>query len=172
MAGTRRNPAATPKPRRSQATTVAIKPGATRELRELLAQREAEVALIGAIQQGISDKLDFKAIVDLVGDKLREVLHTEDIGIRWYDAEANLIHYLYEYEHGVRHHIPPNPPVPGGRWETMAKTGMPVIANTAAEIEALGISVVPGTDDRSLSMVQMPIRSGARIVGKIDLENY
>ena len=34
-------------------------------------------------------ELDFQAIVDLVGDKLREVFHTGDIGIRWYDAKAN-----------------------------------------------------------------------------------
>ena len=24
----------------------------------------------------------------------------EDIGIRWYDHETNLVHYLYEVEHG------------------------------------------------------------------------
>ena len=54
-------------------------------------------------RQGISKfpmELDFQGIVDLVGGKLREVLHTQDIGIRWYDHETNLVHYLYEVEHG------------------------------------------------------------------------
>jgi GAF domain-containing protein len=190
MAGTRRKPAAASKPRRPQATTgattprrpeaatvaatghvAATRPVATREQHDLLAQREAELALIRAIQQGISDKRDFQAIVDLVGDKLREVFRTGDIGIRWYDAKADLIHYLYEYEHGVRLQVAPNPPVPGGAWETMVKTGEPVVANTRAELDALGLPLIPGTD-ASLSMVQMPIRSGARVVGKIDLENY
>ncbi len=32
-------------------------------------------------------ELDFQAIVDLVGDKLREVFHTGDIGIRWHDPK-------------------------------------------------------------------------------------
>jgi len=190
MVGTRRKPAAASKPRRPQATTgattprrpeaatvaatrhvAATRPVATREQHDLLAQREAELALIRAIQQGISDKRDFQAIVDLVGDKLREVFGTGDIGIRWYDAKADLIHYLYEYEHGVRLQVAPNPPVPGGAWETMVKTGEPVVANTRAELDALGLPLIPGTD-ASLSMVQMPIRSGARVVGKIDLENY
>jgi len=46
--------------------------------------------------------LDFEAIIDLVGDKLREVLHNEDIGITWFDEKANLVHYMYAYEHGKR----------------------------------------------------------------------
>ncbi|HKU87170.1 MAG TPA: GAF domain-containing protein, partial [Casimicrobiaceae bacterium] len=143
----------------------------TQRLLKETEQRNAELAVINSIQQGISDKLDFQGIVDLVGDKLREVLHTGNIGIRWYDAGANLIHYLYEYEHGVRLQIAPNSPVPGGPWETMVKTGKPVVANTRAEMDALGLSPVPGTE-MSRSTVQMPIRSGDRVVGKIDLENY
>ena len=143
----------------------------TQRLLKETEQRNAELAVINSIQHGISDKLDFQGIVDLVGDKLREVLHTDDIGIRWYDAASDLIHYLYEYEHGVRLQVAPNPPAPGGPWETMVKTGKPIVANTRAEIDALRLGVIPGTDACS-SLVQMPIRSGARIVGKIDLENY
>ena len=80
----------------------------------LLEQRANELAIINSIQEGIAAELDFQAIVDLVGDKLREVFQTGDIGIRWYDAKANLIHFLYQYEHGVRLHQPPQPPSPGG----------------------------------------------------------
>src|SRR6187551_1579671 len=58
MAGTRPKPAGAPKPRRSQAATVAGSPVATRDL---LAQREAELALIGAIQHGITAKLGFQS---------------------------------------------------------------------------------------------------------------
>jgi hypothetical protein len=67
-----------------------------------LEQRNAELAIINSIQQGLAAELDFQAIVDLVGDKLREVFNTPDLGIRWYDQKANLVHYLYEYEHGKR----------------------------------------------------------------------
>jgi hypothetical protein len=55
--------------------------------------------VINSIQQGMASKLDFQAIVDLVGDKLREVFQSGDIGIRWHDPKADLIHYLYQYEH-------------------------------------------------------------------------
>ncbi len=46
-------------------------------------QRAAELAVINSIQEGIAAELDFQAIVDLVGDKLREVFATGDMGIRW-----------------------------------------------------------------------------------------
>ncbi len=65
-----------------------------------LEQRANELAIINSIQQGIAAELDFKAIVDLVGDKLREVFATPDLGIIWYEEPTNLLHYLYVYEHG------------------------------------------------------------------------
>ena len=69
------------------------------------------------------EKLDFQAIVDLVGDKLREMLGRggENIGISWYDSATDLVHNLYIYEHGKRLHIPPIPKKP-----TWAKESNPV----------------------------------------------
>ena len=52
----------------------------------LIEQRADELAIINSIQQGMAAELDFQAIVDLVGDKLREVFKTGDIGIRWRDT--------------------------------------------------------------------------------------
>ena len=45
-------------------------------------QRAAELAVINSIQQGIAAELDFQAIVDLVGDKLRERLRHGHAGHR------------------------------------------------------------------------------------------
>ena len=39
-------------------------------------------------------ELEFQAIVDLVGDKLREVLKSEDIGIDWHRPETRSIQNL------------------------------------------------------------------------------
>ncbi len=60
----------------------------TQRLLKETEQRAAELAVINSIQEGMAAELDFQAIVDLVGDKLREVFHTGDIGIRWYDAKS------------------------------------------------------------------------------------
>src|SRR5437870_5789075 len=117
----------------------------------------------------MAEKMDFQAIVDLVGDKLREVFHTGDIGIRWYDPKANLNHFLYQYQHGVREYQPPTPPSAGAL--KLLQTRQPVVANNPAEYAALGFTTVPGTD-QSLSSVTVPILGSDRVLGSIALENY
>ena len=72
-----------------------------------LEQRAGELTIINSIQQGIAGSLDFQGIVDLVGDKLREVLKSDDIGITWIDHDdAHDASDLYAIEHGVRLEIP------------------------------------------------------------------
>lgn len=43
--------------------------------------RLAELAVINSVQQSIAAGKDFQATIDLVGDTLRDVLHTDEIGI-------------------------------------------------------------------------------------------
>jgi len=54
------------------------------------------------IQQGISGSLDFQGIVDLVGDKLREVFASRDLYIALLDADGRTARMRYGVEHGVR----------------------------------------------------------------------
>ncbi|HET7261595.1 MAG TPA: GAF domain-containing protein, partial [Casimicrobiaceae bacterium] len=143
----------------------------TQRLLKETEQRNAELAIINSIQQGLASELHFQGIVDLVGDKLREVFATPDLVIAWYDEKANLSHYLYVYEHGKRLSIAPTTPAPDGPFETMRRTKQPLVLNTFAAAEALGITVVPGTDN-SKSMMRVPIISADRVLGTISIENY
>jgi GAF domain-containing protein/CheY-like chemotaxis protein len=143
----------------------------TQRLLKETEQRAAELAVINSIQRGMAEKLDFQAIVDLVGDKLREVFRTGDLGIRWYDEKTNLVHYLYEYEHGVRLDFSPREPVARGIWEQMVRTRQPVVFNTRAEQIALGGGQLPGTD-ASLSSLSVPIVGSDRMLGTILIEDY
>src|SRR5258706_3337467 len=116
-------------------------------------------------------ELDFQAIVDLVGGKLREVFHTGDIGIRWHEAETGLMHYLYQYEHGNRQSVQPRQPLVGGPWSKVLSTRQPVVFRNRADAAALGAGALPGTDD-SQSAVFLPILGSDRVLGLIVLENY
>ena len=140
-------------------------------LRKETEQRAAELAVIHSIQQGMAAKLEFQAIVDLVGDKLRELFDTPDLSIRWYEEKSNLIHYLYEYEHGKRLTVTPRPPTPGGRFETMTRTRQPVVLNTAADYARMPGGPLPGTD-LSKSSICVPIISSDQVLGEIGIENY
>ncbi|HEX6035521.1 MAG TPA: GAF domain-containing protein, partial [Anaerolineales bacterium] len=134
-------------------------------------ERVAELQIINSIQQGLAAELDFQAVIDLVGDKLSEVLHTGDLGIRWYDEETDRIHHLYEFEHGERLTIPPVQPKPGGVFETMTKTRQPIVMRNVEDYAKWKMPIHPGTD-QSKSAVYVPIISSDRVLGFITLENY
>jgi len=134
-------------------------------------ERVAELEIINAIQQGLAAELHFQAIVDLVGDKLREVFDSPDLDIRWYDEKTNLVHFLYEYEHSQRLSIPPGPPAPGGSFEQFLKNRQPIIGNTVELMERTGGTTIPGTDT-SQSLISVPIISSDRVIGSLQIENY
>ncbi|MBI3738024.1 MAG: GAF domain-containing protein, partial [Chloroflexi bacterium] len=143
----------------------------TQRLLKETEQRNAELSIINSIQQGLASKLDFQAIVDLVGDKLREVLVTGEIGIRWLDPETDMIHYLYEYEHGERLTIPPREANTSVTWRQLVETRQPVVYRNYADYLAAGGAIVPGTD-QSKSMATVPIIAGDQVIGSIISENY
>ena len=140
-------------------------------LERKVAERTAEQAVVNTIQQGISRSLEFQAIVDLVGDTLRAVLQTQDIGIRWIDPKTKIVHPLYVYEHGVRRTLPPRPQRTVGPGATMARTLQPLIFNSPAELAAAGFPGLPGADPaRSTAFV--PIVGNAGMIAAITLENF
>ncbi len=143
----------------------------TQRLLKETEQRNAELAVINSVQQGLAAELNFQAIIDLVGDKLRQVLNTSEIGIRWYDAKTNLIHYLYEYEHDQRLSIPPAAPTISAMWQKMVESRQPIVLNTAEEMIKAGARLVPGTD-QSKSVLWVPIIGSDKVIGSIALENY
>ena len=95
-------------------------------------QRAAELAVINSIQQGIAGSLSFHGIVELVGDKLREVLRIDTIGIRWYDHATRTAHFLYEIERGTRVTLPPIT-ASEARWKDVTSDRSVIVRNTTAD---------------------------------------
>ena len=152
----------------SKAPAPALTPAA---LRTRLAQRETELALINSIQQGLAAKLDFQAVVDLIGDQLRVLFATPDLSISWFDEPANLVRTLYAYEHDRRLELPPSAPRPGGLYESMRKSRVPHVLNRSLDYKRYNLTPVPGTDN-SKSMLSVPIVVGDRFLGDISIENF
>jgi hypothetical protein len=48
-------------------------------LRAEVDQRAAELAIINSVQEGLASKLDFNAIIDLVGDKIRDIFDAQAV---------------------------------------------------------------------------------------------
>ena len=95
----------------------------TRRLLKETEQRAGELAVINSVQQGLASKLETQAIIDLVGDKLCEVLDSRDVAIRLYDRQANLVFkppICSTRDRGLR--VPPVAPGPSGVWHQMQRT--------------------------------------------------
>ena len=134
-------------------------------------QRTAELAIINSVQEALASKLEFQSVIDFVGNKLQEVLGTNNIDIRLIDKTSNLVHYLYMFERGERFEFPPAPV--SGLSKYMVETMEPFIINEdlPGKISKLGSYTLPGTDTaKSLIAVPFMIREDA--VGIIIVENY
>jgi GAF domain-containing protein/DNA-binding response OmpR family regulator len=137
-----------------------------------LAQRAGELTLINSIQQGMAARLEFQAIINLVGDKLREVFATGDLNIVWWDDQTNLIQALYRYEHDVPLPLPPARPLkPGEAAERILRERRTGVANTREEQTRIGISPASGTD-WAHSIAAVPIIGSDRALGAIVLQNH
>jgi GAF domain-containing protein/DNA-binding response OmpR family regulator len=134
--------------------------------------RNAELAVINSIQQAVAAELDFQAIIDAVGDKLRDVFATGDMSIRWWDESGDVVHMLYGYEHGVRLHLPPRALEPGTvRYRFYHEERKPVVLGSVDEQRARGIEAQPGTD-QARSLLVVPVLAGERMLGSVHLENH
>src|SRR3989449_6047999 len=74
----------------------------TQRLLKETEQRNAELAIINSVQAALAAELNIQSIYDAVGDKIREIFHNRDMGIRVYDQATDLLHYPYAYENGKR----------------------------------------------------------------------
>ncbi len=130
-----------------------------------------ELAVINSIQQGMAAEISFQGIVELVGDRLREVFNTGNVLIIWWDAAAGLAHYLYAYQRGVRVSIAADAAQPG-RADDQGLHGQPAGGRQQPRRDdRLGLRTVPGTEP-SLSTAQMPFFAGDRFLGTIALDNH
>ena len=139
------------------------------EHQRLAEQRAAELAVINSIQQGMAGSLDFQGIVELVGDKLREVLRSEDIDIRWLDEAQGQVLNLYTYEKGQRIHVPPLTAelAMRGVWGRISTSRQPVVRN---RIDATA-QASPGTA-LALSTAYVPMIASDRLVGLLRPEDF
>ncbi len=149
--------------------------GLERQVAERTAQldgRVRELEVINTVQQAVAAALGFQAVVDTVGDKLREVFATGDLSIRWWNEANGSEQTLYAYEHGVRLSSETRVPEPGSPQERLYRKGRePVIIGSVAEQLARGLSVRPGTD-RARSLLVVPMLAGDRVLGSVHIENH
>ena len=63
-------------------------------------QRNAELAIINSVQEGLASKLDMQAIYELVGEKIRQTFNAQVVSIDTYDHTAQMLYGRYYFEAG------------------------------------------------------------------------
>ncbi len=146
------------------------------DLEQRLAARATELEIINGIGQALAQQLELQAVIDLVGDKIREILRPETIDIRLYDRRSNLIHTPYQYDAG--HRIIKQPfPLGRGLTSRVIESRRPLLLGTDLEAQALGAIQTyrdPNDPDEAVteSFLGVPIIVGDEVIGALDVQSY
>ncbi|MFL5756640.1 MAG: GAF domain-containing protein, partial [Chloroflexota bacterium] len=131
-------------------------------------QRAAELAVINEIGQALAKQLDFEAITELVGERVRQIFDSTSLFVALYDEPTNMVRFPYEIGEGERLHTDPIELGPG-LTSRVIQSRRPLRLGTMAQTEASGAIVVAGP--QSQSWLGVPILAGDHIVGVIGLES-
>ncbi len=134
-------------------------------------QRAAELGTINSIQQGLASKLDFRAIIELVGAKFHEIFAAESLMISLYDAAANRIDHEYMMERGTRLAPVSETPPDALRMEII-RTRQPLLIkeNYAERCAELGMRLAV-VGEAPKSWLSVPILNSDQVIGILSLQN-
>ena len=145
------------------------------ETKRLLAEtdeRAAELAVVNSVQQGLSANLDMQAMYDLVGDKIREIFDAQVVDIGIFDFDAEVVHYPYTIERGVRFPDEPTPIAKSPISQSIITHREPMLINDLdVWYEASDGPKIPTQGEPSLSALVAPLIVGDAIKGRISLQN-
>jgi serine phosphatase RsbU (regulator of sigma subunit) len=141
------------------------------QLKLVLAQREAELAIINTVQQGLASRLEVQSIYDLVGDEIRDFFNAQVVMISTYDPQTESIEHRYAIERGERVYAPGRFPIRGFRTQ-IVQTRQSVLVNTnvAEQAARLGQPTLPGTITPK-SWLGVPMLVGDQVTGILSLQN-
>jgi signal transduction histidine kinase/CheY-like chemotaxis protein/uncharacterized protein YigA (DUF484 family) len=131
-------------------------------------QRNAELALVNEIGQALAEQLEFEAIIELVGERVRSIFDARSIFIALYDSATNLISWPYDIDEGERFHRDPRELGPG-LTSTVITAQRPLRIGTIAEQLSAGAIQIGGSDTQS--WLSVPIVGANRVVGVVGLES-
>src|SRR5437763_6786406 len=108
-------------------------------------QRVAELATVNSVGQALSSQLDLGALIELVGERVRETFDADIAYVALHDQAAGQIDFAYYYETGERR---PEPPLQYGEGLTsqILASREPLLLNRQEQYE--GLATV-GTPSRS-----------------------
>jgi PAS domain S-box-containing protein len=146
------------------------------ETQRLLAetqQRTHELEAMSRVQQSLATRLDSQAIIELVGDELREIFRGASTFIALYDEASNWIETPYFVSEGGRRvHAQPFE-LGQGLTSIIIRTRRPLVFGTFQEMLARGALIEePEKPQQEESWMGVPILVGERAIGVVAMQDY
>ncbi|MBV6397262.1 MAG: Sensor histidine kinase RcsC [Anaerolineales bacterium] len=146
----------------------------TQRLLKETEQRNAELAIINSVQEGLSSNLDIQAIYELIGDKVGEIFQADTTYIHSYTAKTQTVFSHYYVERGQR--FPPGAlPFGRGLYTKVITSRQPVLFGTQEEYIQAGATIInsPGQDkELNESFLAVPIMHENEVTGVLSIQSY
>ena len=136
------------------------------ELETETGARAAELAVINEVQGGLAEQLDFDAIVQLVGERIRRIVSARTIYIGIRDPLTGMLSFPYDVDDGHPVHTEPYAVGPGPV-STVVRTGKPLHLRSSAEAQRAGHIEYSSPAE---SWLGVPIVAGQRVLGALVVE--
>ncbi len=130
-------------------------------------QRNAELAVINKISDALAEQLDYQAILELVGERIRSIFDVQSFSIRLWDPTTNMLSTPYGIDQGQRVTAPPYL-LERGLAVHIIRDRRSLRFGTAADSDAFG-AVTAGSDEAE-SWLGVPILASDRVLGAVTLE--
>ncbi len=134
-------------------------------------ERNAELAVINSLQQVLVSKPEFQSVIDLIGDKIREIFDAQVTLISLYNRATGEIIHRYINERGQRIQLDTPLPIDGFR-KQVVKSQKPLLINR----DYLKIAVEMGEQpalagEAPMSLLFIPMIVGNEVTGIMSLQN-
>lgn len=128
-------------------------------------QQTAELITVNKVSRAIVSELDLNALIELIGNQIKEVFEADIVYVALYDAASNEIQMPYMYGQPMRR-------IQFGEGFTsrIIESGLPLLINK--DMDAWGSELnTERIGVRSLSYLGVPITIGAEVVGVISAQS-
>ncbi len=135
-------------------------------------QRNAELAVINSVQEGLVAEMDMQGIYDLVGERIRDLFDSQVTVIATFDLDNEIEEFKYVHEDGSRYYPDPRKYDAIRKRLIKAQESIHINKDSINEVNKIGGSVkaVPGTVFPK-SMVYVPLVLAGSVKGYVSLQN-
>ena len=135
-------------------------------------QRNAELAVINSVQEGLVREMDMESIYSLVGNIICDVLNTQTLIIRTFDHDKEIETWEFAIENGERMFVDARPFIWANKYLIKTKESILINDNyieTAKKYGDTEKGISKGLPPKSAIFV--PMLLGGKVIGSVSLQN-